>query len=132
MIRAGQRRNAKRFRVLIVDEHPLSREGLAFLINHQADMAVCAEAGSASQALEAVCEKRPDIMLLDIALPDKNGLGLIDEIKAILPELPIVVVSMHDESPYAEKALRAGAQGYVVKHEGGENLIRALRQTVAH
>ena len=136
MISASQRRNAKkdsskRFRILIVDDHPMSREGLAYLINHQSDMTVCAEAESASQALEAVFKTSPDIVLLDIDLPDKNGLELIKDVKAIQPELALLVFSMQDESLYKEKALRAGARGYIVKHEGGENLMRALREIVA-
>lgn len=122
--------NRQRFRVLIVDNHPVSREGLVYLINHQSDMVVCAEAGNASQALDTVCGTRPDIVLLDVAFPDKNGLELIRDITAVQPGLPMLVVSMHDEAPYAERVLQAGARGYIAKHEGGERVIHAMRENL--
>jgi DNA-binding NarL/FixJ family response regulator len=123
--------NNRQFRVLIVDDHPMTRAGLVYLINHQPDMIACAEAENAGRALDAVRETRPDIALVDITLPGKSGLELIKDIKAIKPELPMLVISMHDESLYAERSLRAGARGYITKHEGGEKLMEAVRQILA-
>ncbi|MBV8815746.1 MAG: response regulator transcription factor [Verrucomicrobia bacterium] len=121
----------RQFRVLIVDDHPMTRAGLVYLINHQPDMITCAEAENAGRALDAVRKASPDIVLVDITLPGKSGLELIKDIKAIEPELPMLVISMHDESLYAERSLRAGARGYISKHEGGEKLIDAIRHILA-
>jgi DNA-binding NarL/FixJ family response regulator len=117
--------------VLIVDDHPITRSGLAYLINHQPDMAVCCEAQDAAQALEAVVVNKPDLVLTDFTLPDKNCLELIKDIKAVEPRLPILVISMHEESLYAERVLRAGARGYITKEEGGERLMRAIRRVLS-
>jgi DNA-binding NarL/FixJ family response regulator len=116
-----------RMRVLIVDDHPMTRAGLVHVINHQPDLVVCAEAENADDALDAVHACEPDLVLADITLPGKSGLELIKDIKAIRPGLPILVLSMHDESLYAERVLRAGARGYITKHEGGEKLMQAVR-----
>jgi DNA-binding NarL/FixJ family response regulator len=118
-------------RVLIVDDHPITRSGLAYLINHQPDMIACCEAKDATQALEGVLRTKPDLVLTDFALPDKNGLELIKDIRAVAPHVPILVVSMHDESLYAERVLRAGARGYITKEEGGERLMRAIRHVLS-
>src|SRR5262245_22196942 len=117
-------------RVLIVDDHPMTRSGLAYLINHQPDMATCCEAQNAAQALEGVLQTKPDLVLTDFSLPDKNGLELIKDIRAVRPDLPILVISMHEESLYAERVLRAGARGYISKEEGGERLMRAIRHVL--
>jgi DNA-binding NarL/FixJ family response regulator len=122
---------SRKTRVLIVDDHPITRSGLAYLINHQPDMAVCCEAQDAAQALEAVVINKPDLVLTDFTLPDKNGLELIKDIKAVEPRLPILVISMHEESLYAERVLRAGARGYITKEEGGERLMRAIRHVLS-
>lgn len=118
-------------RVLIVDDHPMTREGLVHLINHQADMATCCEAQNAREALEGVIASKPDLVLADYALPDKNGLELIKDIKAIRPDLPVLIISMHEESLYADRVLRAGARGYISKEEGGEKLMQAIRHILS-
>ncbi|HEU4679413.1 MAG TPA: response regulator transcription factor [Terrimicrobiaceae bacterium] len=122
---------SKKTRVLIVDDHPITRSGLSYLINHQPDMVTCCEAQNAAEALTGVLEAQPDLVLTDFTLPDKNGLELIKDIKAVRPELPILVISMHEESLYAERVLRAGARGYVTKEEGGERLMRAIRHVLS-
>jgi DNA-binding NarL/FixJ family response regulator len=122
---------SKKTRVLIVDDHPITRSGLSYLINHQPDMVTCCEAQNAAEALTGVLEARPDLVLTDFSLPDKNGLELIKDIKAVRPELPILVISMHEESLYAERVLRAGARGYITKEEGGERLMRAIRHVLS-
>lgn len=119
-----------RKRVLIVDDHPMMRTGLAQLIDNEEDMNVCAEADNAGQALDIVTGQALDLILLDISLPDKNGLELIKDIRALKPGLPILVVSMHDESLYAERVLRAGGRGYIMKQEGGKKLLQAIRQVL--
>jgi DNA-binding NarL/FixJ family response regulator len=121
----------RRVHVLIVDDHPMTRSGLAHMINHQPDMIVSGEAESAAQALAALEASVPDLMLVDITLPGKSGLELIKDIKAMHPGLPVLVISMHDESLYADRVLRAGARGYITKHEGGEKLMRAVRHVLS-
>jgi DNA-binding NarL/FixJ family response regulator len=118
-------------RILIVDDHPMMRQGLAQLITSEPDLAVCCEADTARQAFEAIGQGKPDLALVDISLPDKNGLELIKDIHAMYPALPVLVVSMHDESLYAERVLRAGGRGYVMKQEGGKILMQAIRQVLA-
>lgn len=118
-------------RILIVDDHPMLRTGLAQLINHEPDLKVIAEADNAGQAINAVAKNKFDLVLLDISLPDKSGLELIKDIRALRPELPVLVVSMHDEMIYAERVLRAGARGYIMKQEGGKKFLRAIRQVLA-
>ena len=122
---------AKRTRVLIVDDHPMTRAGLVHVINHQEDLCVCSEVENAAKALDALDACKPDLVLADITLPDKSGLELIKDIKALRPGLPILVISMHDESLYAGRALRAGARGYITKHEGGEKLMQAIRHVLS-
>jgi DNA-binding NarL/FixJ family response regulator len=102
---------AKKARILIVDDHPMTRAGLVHLINHQPEMVVDGEAEDAAQALDLLASKRPDLMLIDITLPGKSGLELIKDVKAMHPDLPMLVLSMHDESLYADRVLRAGARG---------------------
>ena len=104
---------------------------MAQLIGEQPDLAVCGEAGDAGQAVTAVGSLRPDLVLVDITLPGKPGVELIKDIKVMYPAVLVLVVSMHDESLYAERALRAGARGYLMKSEGGEKLIEAIRQVLA-
>ncbi|HEY5777673.1 MAG TPA: response regulator transcription factor [Terrimicrobiaceae bacterium] len=118
-------------RVLIVDDHPMTRSGLAYLINHQPDMIACCEAQDAAEALKGVVQSKPDLVLTDFTLPDKNGLELIKDIRAVAPQIPILVISMHEESLYAERVLRAGARGYITKEEGGERLMRAIRHVLS-
>ena len=118
-------------RILLVDDHPMMRAGLVQLINKQPDMEVCGEAGAAAEAFENIGKLKPDLVLTDISLPGKSGMELIKDLQAANPGLPILVVSMHDETMYAERALRAGARGYIMKESGGENLLAAIRQILA-
>ena len=120
-----------RRRILIVDDHPLTRRGAAQLINQQEDLTVCGEAGNAEQALAVINSLKPHLVLADMALPGRQGLELIKDLKALYPEILVLVLSMHDEKLYAERALHAGARGYLMKSEGGEKLIEAIRQVLA-
>lgn len=117
-------------RILIVDDHPVVREGLAQQISREPGLEVCGEAGNAMDAMEAVSRTRPDLVLVDINLPGRSGLELIRDIRAISPRLPILVLSMHDESVFAERVLRAGGRGYVSKQMGGEKLAEAIRHVL--
>jgi DNA-binding NarL/FixJ family response regulator len=118
-------------RVLIVDDHPIVRQGISQLINREADFEVCCEAGDAEQALQALkcCDDCSplDIAIIDMSLPGVSGIELIKAIHADYPGMPVLVMSMHDESLYAERALRAGARGYIMKQEATEKVITALR-----
>jgi len=127
------RKNHPKFsrRILIVDDHPMMRQGLAQLINNEPDLTVACEADTAGQALDQAVATRPDLVLLDISLPDKNGLELIKDICVLCPEVLVLVVSMHDETLYAERVLRAGARGYIMKQEGGKKLMEAIRQVLS-
>jgi DNA-binding NarL/FixJ family response regulator len=115
-------------KVLIVDDHPLLRQGLALLINQEEDMQVCGEAEEAHAAMLAVMHRRPDIMILDISLNGPDGLELLKSIRATDPDLPVLVLSMHDEAIYAERALRARANGYIMKQEAAEKVLVAIRR----
>jgi DNA-binding NarL/FixJ family response regulator len=123
--------NSKRHRIIIVDDHPVVREGLVQQLHREPDLEICAEAGNASQALQAVERTKPDLVLADINLPGRNGLELIREIRAVSPRLPVLVLSMHDESVFAERVLRAGGRGYVSKEVGPEKLAEAIRQVLS-
>jgi DNA-binding NarL/FixJ family response regulator len=116
-----------RQRVLVVDDHTVLREGLVAQINRQTDLIVCGEASDVRQALAAVEKLRPDLVLADINLPGRNGLELIRDLRSLQPRLPVLVLSMHEESIFAERVLRAGGRGYVSKHQGGSELIEAIR-----
>lgn len=118
-------------RVLLIDDHPILRKGLAELINQEADMLVCGEAEEAPQAFELVGTLTPDVAVVDISLRGGNGLELIKNIKARYPDLPLLVLSMHDEALYAERALRAGSLGYIMKEEAIEKVLVAIRQVLA-
>ena len=117
-------------RVLLVDDHPILCEGLAQKLNGEPDLMVCGQAHDAHTALEAIEKLRPDIVVVDIALGDTNGIELIKDIKVRFPKLPALVLSMHDEALYAERSLHAGAKGYVMKQEESEVLLRAIRQVL--
>ena len=127
---AALARKAK-YRVLLIDDHPLLRKGLAQLINQEPDLMVCGEAEEAPKAFEAVGVLNPDVALVDISLKGGNGLELIKNLKARYPDLPLLVLSMHDETLYAERALRAGSLGYIMKEEALEKVLTALRQVIA-
>ncbi len=113
--------------ILIVDDHPMMRDGLAALITAQPDLAVCAQAADAREAMQAIESLRPDLVLMDISLPGKSGLEAIKDIQSLAPGLATLVLSMHDESLYAERVLRAGARGYVMKQEGGKRIMDGIR-----
>jgi len=115
-------------RIVIVDDHPLFRKGLEQLIHSDGTFAVCGEAGSAAEAMEVIRKLDPDLVIVDLTLPGANGIELIKNIRAESPKLPILVLSMHDESLYALRALRAGAKGYVMKHEAMANVVHAIHE----
>jgi len=121
----------KRKRVLLVDDHPLMRRGQADLLNREPDMEVCGEAGTAREAMDTIAKLRPDLVLVDMALPDKDGLELIKDIQSLHPGLPVLAMSMQDESLYAARVLRAGGRGYVMKAEGPERLAAAIRTVLS-
>ena len=118
-------------RLFILDDHPMMREGLAQLINNESDLTVCGEAGTGREVPDLVAKTRPDLVLADISLPDKGGLEVIKDLQALHPGLAVLVISMHDESLYAERVLRAGGRGYVMKQEGGKKLMAAIRQVLS-
>ena len=120
----------KRKRVLIVDDHPMMREGLSQLIAGDSDLILCGEAKNTAEALAAISRLSPDLVLADISLPDRNGLELIKDALALQPELKILAISMHDEAFYAERVLRAGARGYIMKLEGGQRIAAAIKQVL--
>ena len=117
-------------RVLLVDDHPILRKGLAQMINMEQDLTVCGEAEEAGKAFELVGALNPDVAVVDISLKTGNGIELVKNIKARYPELPVLVLSMHDESLYAERALRAGSLGYIMKEEATEQVLVAIRRVL--
>lgn len=119
-----------RKRILIVDDHPFMRAGLAQLIDKQPGMMVCGEAGDPAAAMKELEKGKVDLVLTDITMPGRSGIEFIKDLQAMYPELPILVISMHDEVIYAERVLRAGARGYIMKEAGGENLLAALRRVL--
>jgi len=121
----------KKERVVIVDDHPLFRERLSELINQELDMEVCGEAEEAQQAIDLIRNTSPNLAIVDITLKGSSGLELIKSIKALPIGVPVIVLSMHDESLYAERALRAGASGYITKHESADNVLLAIRRVLA-
>ena len=120
----------QRTRILLVDDHAVVRFGIAQLINRQADLMVCGEEEEAAQALEAIVRLKPDLVIADISLKESSGLELMRNIKAQYPKLPVLVVSVHDETIYAEVAFRAGALGYLMKEEALDKVIVAIRRVL--
>jgi len=114
-----------------VDDHPLMRQGVAQLINAQPDMVVCGEAEDAPSAMKGMEESQPDAAIIDISLRGANGIELIKNLKALYKFLPILVLSMHDEAVYAQRILRAGALGYVMKQDAAEKVVIALRRIMS-
>ncbi len=115
-------------KVFIVDDHPIVREGLAQMINREPDLAVCGDAQEMHAALQAIEVHKPHILIVDISLNGPDGLDLLKNIRSKDPSLPVLILSMHDESIYAERALRAGANGYIMKQEATERVLIALRR----
>src|SRR5436190_24131361 len=120
-----------KIRVLLVDDHPILRKGLAQLINLEADMMVCGEAEDSAKAFDAAGTLTPDIAVIDVSLKGGNGIELIKNLKARYPDLPTLVLSMYDEALYAERALRAGSLGYIMKEEAIEQVLVAIRRVLA-
>src|SRR2546421_398215 len=120
--------SAKARRIVIVDDHPLFRKGLEQLIHSHNGLAICGEAANAAEAMDVIRRIEPDLAIVDLSLPGANGIELIKNIRAEFPKLLILVLSMHDESLYALRALRAGAEGYVMKHEPMANVIQAIHE----
>jgi len=118
-------------KVLLVDDHPVVREGIAQIIRQAGGLEVCAQADCPEKALKAVSISKPDVAVLDLALVKGSGLGLIRDFKEWHPHLPILVLSMHDETLYAERALRAGASGYIMKQEVVEQFVEAVRKVLS-
>lgn len=129
--RKQQSKSCDRKRILVVDDHAVLREGLTAQINREPDLVVCGEAEDARKALSAVEELKPDLVLADITLPGRNGLELIRDIRTLRPGLPVLVLSMHDASLFAERVLRAGGRGYISKQRSGQRLIAAIRHVLS-
>ena len=117
-------------RVLIVDDHPLVREGLANLINAQHDLMVCGEAEDSAQAIARIVKARPHVALVDISLKNESGLELVKYLANQFPQVALIVLSMHDETFYADRTLRAGARGYVMKREASKNVLASIRRVL--
>ena len=118
-------------KIVIVDDHPIVRQGLAELINHEDDLVVCGQAEEAPEAMGVIKAIKPDMVIVDILLKETSGMELIKDIKARYPNLAVLALSMHDESLYAERALRAGAKGYIMKAEATEKVIGAIRKILS-
>jgi DNA-binding NarL/FixJ family response regulator len=125
------RKGKRLIRILLVDDHPMVRERLAEIINREADLRVCGEAEDRHEALLAIEARRPDLVIVDLTLRNSDGLELIKDIHARWASLRMLVVSMHDESLYAERVLRAGALGYITKQEATRNILLAIRRVLA-
>jgi DNA-binding NarL/FixJ family response regulator len=123
--------SARKNRVFIVDDHPLVREGLTNLINGQHDLFVCGEAKDSAQAVNGIAKARADVALIDISLTNESGLELVKQLTRQFPRVALIILSMHDETLYAERALRAGARGYVMKHETSKNVLASIRRVLA-
>lgn len=122
---------SRKAKIMIVEDHPIFRKGLAQLINEENDMAICGEAQDVVEARRALEKSRPDMIIVDLTLKGASGLELIKDVHEQLPALPILVLSMHDESIYAERVLRAGARGYIMKQEMTDKVIIAIRHVLA-
>jgi DNA-binding NarL/FixJ family response regulator len=120
----------KKRMVLLIDDHPIVRQGLSQLINQEPDLHVSSEAASAREALDSLEKSRPDVAIVDISLEDRSGIELIKDLRNRDPELPILALSLHDEALYAERALRAGAKGYIMKQEATEQVMNAIRKVL--
>jgi len=128
MTKSSSKSKKAKTRIVIVDDHPIIRRGLADFINQAEDFEVCGEASDAHQAIEMITSLKPDVAVVDISLKEINGIELIKHLRTRNAKLPMLVLSMHDETLYAERALRAGARGYVMKQEPPETVISAVRK----
>ena len=127
---ASSETQVQKSRVFIVDDHPLVREGLANLINAEDDLTVCGEAEDSAQAIAGIVKTQPDVVLVDISLQNESGLELVKHLASQFPEVALIVLSMHDETLYAERALRAGASGYVMKREASSNVLTSIHRVI--
>jgi DNA-binding NarL/FixJ family response regulator len=125
---ASQNQAVTKKRILVVDDHPIVRQGLTLLINREPDLVVCGEAEEAMGAMHVLASARPDVLIVDISLNGPDGLDLLKNIRITHPTLPVLILSMHEESIYAERALRAGANGYIMKQEATEKVLVAVRR----
>jgi hypothetical protein len=116
--------------ILLVDDHPIMRHGLAQLIQMEPGLCVCGQAGSCAEGIAALEKLKPDLAIVDLTLPDRHGLELVKDIQAMFPGTQTIVLSMHDENLYAERALRAGARGYIMKETAAENLVTAIKRVL--
>jgi len=131
ILRAMETATKTRHGILVVDDHSIVRHGLALLLQREKDLHVCAEAGTFDEALDAVIREKPAVALVDITLKDRSGLDLIKEIVRAVPTTRCLVLSMHDEAEYADRALRAGAKGYVMKEDADAVIVEAIRRVLA-
>lgn len=120
-----------RHRILVVDDHSIVRHGLSLLLQREKDFTVCAEAGTYEEAIETATREKPDVAVIDLTLKDRSGLDLIKELGKQSPETRCLVLSMHDEAEYADRALRAGAKGYVMKEDADAVIVEAIRRVLA-
>jgi DNA-binding NarL/FixJ family response regulator len=127
-VKTGYKRKKKG--VLVVDDHPIVRQGILSILEQEPDLTVCAEAESTGEALKAIKARKPDIAVIDISLKGADGLELTKAIRTQYPGLPVLIMSMHDESLYAERVLRAGANGYIMKQEVSDKIVDAIRQVL--
>ncbi len=118
-------------RIFLIDDHPMVRERLGQLINQEADLVVCGEAVDGPEAFDAIPGAQPDLLVTDITLKSSHGLELIKNVKSVFPQLPILVLSMHDESLYAERVIRAGARGYITKQQATTRVLLAIRTVLS-
>ena len=121
---------ACRRRIFIVDDHPITRYGLAQMLNQEPDLVICGEAETAQQAFTALKPPLPHLVVADVAMPGQSIIEFLKNLKAQYRDLPVLILSTHDESIYAERLMRAGARGYIMKSEGGANLLKAIRQVL--
>lgn len=121
----------RRAQIVIVDDHPIVRHGLARLIDAEPGLQVCGSAANRAEALETVRREKPDLVIVDLSLGNENGLDLVKTLKIDWPDLPVLVLSMHDEAYYADRVLRAGAVGFIMKQEPAERMISAIHQVLA-
>ena len=118
-------------KILLVDDHPMMRIGITTLINAEPDLTVCFQASQAEEALSEIINCSPDLIVTDMTMPGRGGMEFIKDVKTLHPNLPVLVVSMHDEMLHAERVLRAGARGYLMKEAGGEKMLEAMRKVLA-
>lgn len=127
----GERAVSKKYQIYILDDHPLMRKGMAMTLQMEIDFEICGQSESAEVALSEILKVKPDVAIIDISLPGMNGIELLKHLVPQMPALKILVVSRHDEEMYAERAIRAGAKGYLMKLEAGDAIVSAIRQILA-